>query len=104
MCLHVSNGELQGQGPDNVEINMDWQHLLMNGEHLPEYAALLASEGPLLGHQHANLAGERSDDDNMGWHDWRSWRHHWSRARACAAAAAGYGEHGERLIDLYPLH
>ena len=32
---------------------MDWQHLIMNGENLAEYAELLAMEG-LLGHQHAN--------------------------------------------------
>jgi xylose isomerase len=43
---------------------MDWQHLLMNGEHLPEYAALLAAEG-LLGHQHANSGWGIFDDDNM---------------------------------------
>ena len=43
---------------------MDWQHLLMNGEHLPEYAALLAAEG-LLGHQHANSGWGTFDDDNM---------------------------------------
>ena len=43
---------------------MDWQHLLMNGEHLPEYAALLASEG-LLGHLHANSGWGTFDDDNM---------------------------------------
>ena len=41
------------QGLDNVQVNMDWQHLLMNGEHLAEYTAMLATEG-LLGHQHAN--------------------------------------------------
>ena len=43
---------------------MDWQHLLMNGENLAEYAALLAAEG-LLGHQHANSGWGTFDDDNM---------------------------------------
>ena len=43
---------------------MDWQHLLMNGENLGEYAALLAAEG-LLGHQHANSGWGTFDDDNM---------------------------------------
>ena len=43
---------------------MDWQHLIMNGEHLPEYAALLDAEG-LLGHQHANSGWGTFDDDNM---------------------------------------
>ena len=63
MCLYVVH-KLQADGIDNVQINMDWQHLLMNGEHLPEYAALLASEG-LLGHQHANSGWGTFDDDNM---------------------------------------
>ena len=56
--------KLQDLGLDNVQVNMDWQHLIMNGEHLPEYAALLASEG-LLGHQHANSGWGTFDDDNM---------------------------------------
>ena len=43
---------------------MDWQHLLMNGESLGEYAAMLAAEG-LLGHQHANSGWGTFDDDNM---------------------------------------
>ncbi|MBA3376483.1 MAG: TIM barrel protein, partial [Actinobacteria bacterium] len=52
MTLHVIH-KLRAQGVDNVKVNMDWQHLLMNGENLGEYAAMLAAEG-LLGHQHAN--------------------------------------------------
>src|SRR5581483_11834279 len=52
MTLHVVH-TLRRQGIDNVKVNMDWQHLIMNGENLAEYAALLAAEG-LLGHQHAN--------------------------------------------------
>ena len=52
------------QGIDNVKVNMDWQHLIMNGENLAEYAALLAAEG-LLGHQHANSGWGTFDDDNM---------------------------------------
>jgi xylose isomerase len=63
MCLFVVR-KLQAEGLDNVQINMDWQHLIMNGEHLPEYAALLAAEG-LLGHQHANSGWGTFDDDNM---------------------------------------
>ena len=63
MCLYVVH-KLSERGLDNVQINMDWQHLLMNGEHLPEYAALLASEG-LLGHLHANSGWGTTDDDNM---------------------------------------
>ena len=63
MTLHVIH-KLRAAGIDNVEVNMDWQHLLMNGEHLPEYAALLAAEG-VLGHQHANSGWGIFDDDNM---------------------------------------
>src|SRR5258708_29372224 len=63
MTLHVIH-TLRGQGIDNVQVNMDWQHLIMNGENLAEYAALLAGEG-LLGHQHANSGWGTFDDDNM---------------------------------------
>ncbi len=63
MCLHVIH-KLRALGIDNVQVNMDWQHLIMNGEHLPEYAALLAAEG-LLGHLHANSGWGTFDDDNM---------------------------------------
>ena len=40
MTLHVIH-TLRARGVHNVQVNMDWQHLIMNGEHLPEYAALL---------------------------------------------------------------
>ena len=63
MTLHVIH-KLRAQGIDNVKVNMDWQHLIMNGENLAEYAALLAAEG-LLGHQHANSGWGTFDDDNM---------------------------------------
>ena len=63
MTLHVIH-TLRRQGLDNVKVNMDWQHLIMNGENLGEYAALLAAEG-LLGHQHANSGWGTFDDDNM---------------------------------------
>ena len=60
VCTHT----LRARGITNVKVNMDWQHLIMNGEHLPEYAALLASLD-LLGHQHANSGWGTFDDDNM---------------------------------------
>jgi xylose isomerase len=63
MTLHVIH-KLRAAGIDNVQVNMDWQHLIMNGENLAEYAALLAGEG-LLGHQHANSGWGTFDDDNM---------------------------------------
>ena len=63
MTLHVIH-KLRAQGLDNVKVNMDWQHLIMNGENLAEYAAMLAAEG-LLGHHHANSGWGTFDDDNM---------------------------------------
>jgi xylose isomerase len=97
MCLHVIH-KLQAEGHSNVQVNMDWQHLLMNGEHLPEYAALLASEG-LLGHQHANSGWGTFDDDNMvGATAFMETLELALEFRRC-----GYGSDGERLgFDLYP--
>src|ERR671937_795788 len=37
MTLHVIH-KLRAQGLDNVKVNMDWQHLIMNGENLAEDA------------------------------------------------------------------
>ncbi|MEA2146675.1 MAG: xylose isomerase [Solirubrobacteraceae bacterium] len=97
MCLYVTH-KLQGQGLSNVQINMDWQHLLMNGEHLPEYAALLSSDG-LLGHLHANSGWGTFDDDNMvGTTAFMETLELALELRRC-----GYGQAGERLgFDLYP--
>lgn len=97
MTLHVIH-KLRAQGLDNVKVNMDWQHLLMNGESLGEYAALLAAEG-LLGHQHANSGWGTFDDDNMvGATAFME-----TLELALELRRAGYGENGERLgFDLYP--
>ena len=97
MCLYVVH-KLRDMGLDNVQVNMDWQHLIMNGEHLPEYAALLASEG-LLGHQHANSGWGTFDDDNMvGATAFMETLELALEFRRC-----GYGSAGERLgFDLYP--
>jgi xylose isomerase len=97
MCLFIVN-KLRDQGLDNVQVNMDWQHLIMNGEHLPEYAALLASEG-LLGHLHANSGWGVTDDDNMvGATAFME-----TLELAVELRRAGYGDGGERLgFDLYP--
>jgi xylose isomerase len=97
MTLHVIH-TLRAQGLDNVMVNMDWQHLLMNGENLAEYAALLAAEG-LLGHQHANSGWGTFDDDNMvGATAFME-----TLELAVELRRAGYGEKGERLgFDLYP--
>ena len=99
MTLHVIH-KLRAEGIDNVQVNMDWQHLLMNGEHLPEYAALLAAEG-LLGHQHANSGWGIFDDDNMvGATAFME-----TVELALELRRADYGANGERLgFDLYPVH
>jgi xylose isomerase len=82
----------------NVQVNMDWQHLLMNGESLGEYAAMIAAEG-LLGHQHANSGWGTFDDDNMvGATAFME-----TLELAVELRRARYGESGERLgFDLYP--
>ena len=97
MTLHVIHS-LRRQGLDNVLVNMDWQHLIMNGENLAEYAALLAAEG-LLGHQHANSGWGTFDDDNMvGATAFME-----TLELAVELRRADYGAQGERLgFDLYP--
>jgi xylose isomerase len=97
MTLHVIH-TLRARGIDNVKVNMDWQHLIMNGESLAEYAALLAADG-LLGHQHANSGWGTFDDDNMvGATAFME-----TLELALELRRAGYGSNGERLgFDLYP--
>jgi xylose isomerase len=97
MTLHVIH-TLRARGITNVQVNMDWQHLIMNGENLAEYAALLHAEG-LLGHQHANSGWGTFDDDNMvGATAFME-----TLELAVELRRAGYGDGGERLgFDLYP--
>jgi xylose isomerase len=97
MTLHVIH-KLRVQGLENVKVNMDWQHLIMNGENLAEYAALLAAEG-LLGHQHANSGWGTFDDDMMV----GATRFMETLELAVEFRRCGYGKNGERLgFDLYP--
>ena len=97
MTLHVIH-TLKARGIGGVQVNMDWQHLLMNGENLAEYAALLAAEG-LLGHQHGNSGWGTFDDDNMvGATAFME-----TLELAVELHRAGYGDNGERLgFDLFP--
>ena len=97
MALHIIH-KLRAQGIDNVQVNMDWQHLIMNGENLAEYAALLSDEG-LLGHQHGNSGWGTFDDDNMvGATAFME-----TLELAVELRRANYGANGERLgLDLYP--
>src|SRR5438876_994087 len=91
MTLHVIH-TLRSRGITNVQVNMDWQHLLMNGESLGEYAAMLAAQG-LLGHQHANSGWGTFDDDNMvGATAFME-----TLELALELRRAGYGAHGELL-------
>ncbi len=97
MTLHVIH-KLRAQGLDNVQVNMDWQHLIMNGENLAEYAAMLAAEG-LLGHHHANSGWGTFDDDNIV----GATRFMETLELAVELRRCGYGESGGRLgFDLYP--
>ena len=97
MTMHVIH-KLRARGIDNVKVNMDWQHLLMNGESLGEYAAMLAAEG-VLGHQHANSGWGTFDDDNMV----GALAFMETLELAIELRRAGYGDNGERLgFDLYP--
>jgi len=81
-----------------LKVNMDWQHLIMNGENLAEYAALLYSEGK-LGHQHANSGWGTFDDDNMVGAAFFMQ----TLELAMTLQDVGYGSQGERIgYDLYP--
>lgn len=79
-------------------VNMDWQHLIMNGENLAEYADLLAAEGK-LGHQHANDGWGTFDDDNVvGTNFFMQ-----TLELATVLQDLGYGSKSEILgYDLYP--
>jgi len=90
--------EQMGVDTSRTKVNMDWQHLIMNGENLAEYVELLAMEG-LLGHQHANSGWGLTDDDNIV----GATRFMETLELAHSLRKAGYGENGERIgFDLYP--
>src|SRR5580704_14512910 len=77
---------------------MDWQHLIMNGENLAEYADLLAAEGR-LGHQHANDGWGTFDDDNIVGTNFLMQ----TVELLMVLQDLGYGAHGEIVgYDLYP--
>ena len=87
-----------GVDTSNLLVNMDWQHLIMNGENLAEYADLLASESK-LGHQHGNDGWGTFDDDNVvGTNFFMQ-----TLELAQTLQDIGYGEQGEIIgFDLYP--
>lgn len=99
MSIYVVK-KVQELGTDisNLKLNMDWQHLIMNGENLGEYAALLAKED-LLGHQHANSGWGDFDDDNI------TGASYFMQTLEIAKVlqGVGYGQSGERIgFDLFP--
>ncbi len=87
-----------GVSTEGLLVNMDWQHLIMNGENLAEYADLLASEGK-MGHHHANDGWGTFDDDNIvGTNFFMQ-----TLELAMVLQDNGYGSKGEFLgYDLYP--
>ena len=92
--------KLRDRGVDttHVKVNMDWQHLIMNGENLAEYAALLAHEG-LLGHHHSNSGWGTFDDDNITGASFFMQ----TLELAKILQLTGYGQNGERIgFDLFP--
>ena len=98
-CLYtIDRVRRLGVDVSRLQVNMDWQHLIMNGENLAEYAALLHSEGK-LGHQHANSGWGTFDDDNMVGASFFMQ----TLELAMTLQDVGYGMHGERIgYDLYP--
>jgi xylose isomerase len=87
-----------GVDTSRLMVNMDFQHLIMNGEPLAEYAALLMSVGK-LGHLHANSGWGIFDDDNMA----GSLNFMETIAIAKELQRGAYGKKGERVgFDLYP--
>ena len=88
----------RGVDTSHLLVNMDWQHLIMNGENLAEYADLLASEGK-LGHQHGNDGWGSFDDDNMVGSNFFMQ----TLELAVVLQDVGYGSRGEIVgFDLYP--
>ena len=90
MALHIIH-KLRTQGIDNIQVNMDWQHLIMNGENLAEYAALLPTRA-CSATSTATPAGARSTTTTWSARP-RSWRRSSSPsscgARTTATTASG---------------
>jgi len=99
MALYVIN-KVKERGIDakNLKVNMDWQHLIMNGENLAEYARILHMEGR-MGHHHANSGWGTFDDDNMV----GALCFMQTLELAKELQLMGYGTNGERIgYDLFP--
>jgi xylose isomerase len=87
-----------GVDTQDLLVYMDWQHLIMNGENLAQYADILAAENK-LGHQHANDGWGTFDDDNVVGTNFFVQ----TLELAQTLQDVGYGHNGELLgYDLYP--
>ena len=99
MTLHVIH-TLRRQGLDNVKVNMDWQHLIMNGENLARVRGAARGRGPAraparelgLGHLRRRQHGRR---DRV---------HGDARARARAAARGLRLGRGAPRVRPLPVH
>jgi xylose isomerase len=98
MLFTIQKVNSLGVDTQNLLVNMDWQHLIMNGESLAEYAELLATENK-LGHQHGNDGWGSFDDDNaVGTNFFMQ-----TLELAQTLQDVGYGENAEIVgFDLYP--
>ncbi|MDQ6662335.1 MAG: sugar phosphate isomerase/epimerase, partial [Chloroflexota bacterium] len=98
-CLYtIDRIRRLGIDTSRLSVNMDWQHLIMNGENLAEYAAILSTEGK-LGHQHANSGWGTFDDDNMVGAAYFMQ----TLELAMTLQDVDYGVQGQRIgYDLYP--
>jgi len=84
-----------GADTSRLQVNMDWQHLIMNNEPLGEHAALLLREGR-MGHQHGNSGWGSFDDDNMAGASFME------QTIDLARVLAEGGYRGRIGFDLYP--
>ena len=93
MTLHVIH-KLRAQGLDNVKVNMDWQHLLMNGESSGGVRGACSRRRGCSGTSTRTRAGARSTTTTWSAPP-RSWRRSsWPSscaARATARTASGSG-------------
>ncbi len=94
----IQQVQARGVATDHLLVNMDWQHLIMNGECLGEYADLLSANGK-LGHQHGNDGWGTFDDDNVvGTNFFMQ-----TLELAVVLQDVNYGLHDELVgFDLYP--
>ena len=98
MTLHVIH-KLRAAGIDNVKVNMDWQHLIMNGENL----ARVRRDARRRGAARPPARELRLGDLRRRQHGRRDRVHGDARARASSSAVPGTATNGERLgFDLYP--